>query len=114
MMKKLVSKFTLIKLMPGEVRRTEKNVTYTITNSDWICEWIVPFDRTRPIGRSCIFKNNIDPLSDKELIIKLIPGFMEELHTTIKKWIQDKEIYADLLLKPENKPFFVIYAESII
>jgi len=113
-MKKLLSNVTILKLMPGEVRRTEKYVTYTITHTDWICEWIVPRDTTMPIQRSCILKNIIDPLTDTELVMKLIPGFIEEIKATIKKWIQDGEIYADLLLKPENKPSFLTYAESII
>ena len=102
--------------MPGEIHRTDKNVTYTITHPDWVCEWIVWFDKTRPVERSCILKDDIDPFnpSDNDLIVKLIPGMFIEVESVIRGWIQAGDVYAQLLLLAENKPFFISYAESIM
>ena len=100
--------------MPGEVRRTEKNVTYTITHPEWICEWVVPNDTTMPVERSCILKDDIDPLTDNERTLKLIPGLFAELQAVIAEWIAMGDATAKILLQPENKPAFIAYAEAMV
>jgi len=111
-MKKLLSNVTLLRLMPGEIKRTDKNVTYTITHPDWICEWVVPADRTMPVERSCILHGDIDPLTDNEAILKLAPGLFSELKTVIGEWIVLGDGNARVLL--ENKPAFITYLETIV
>jgi hypothetical protein len=100
--------------MPGEIKRTDKDVTYTITHPDWICEWIISSDTSMPVWRSCILKGDIDPLIDNERVLKLAPGLFNELQTVIGEWIKSGEINARILLIPENKPAFITYIESII
>jgi hypothetical protein len=115
-MKKLVSNVTILKLMPGEVHRTDTNVTYTITHPDWVCEWIIPNDPTGPVKRSCILNHGLDPLdpSNNYYVIKLIPGLFTEVQSVINGWIQGGDVNAMLLLKHENKPAFILYAENTI
>jgi hypothetical protein len=102
--------------MSGKIIRNELNTTYTITHPDWICEWILPLDKTQPIKRSCLLNNNIDPLdpSKSDYITKLIPGLFTDVQRIIKGWIETGDTNARLLLLPENKPSFIQYAEHSI
>ena len=102
--------------MSGKIVRCELNIIYTITHPDWVCEWILPFDKLQPIKRSCILNHDIDPLdsSRSDYIIKLIPGLFIDVQRVIKGWIESGDTNANLLLLAENKPAFITYAEDTI
>ena len=102
--------------MSGKIIRCELNIRYTITHPDWICEWILPFDKTQPVKRSCVLNHNVDPLdpSKSDYIIKLIPGLFTDVQRVIKEWIDAGDSNAMLLLLNENKPAFITYAEHTI
>jgi hypothetical protein len=102
--------------MPGNIIRSQTNIKYTITNSEWMCEWILPFDILKPVQRSFTLTNGIDPLdpSKNDYIIKLIPGLFTEVQDTIKRWIDAGDTNAKLLLLSENKPSFITFAEDTI
>jgi len=102
--------------MSGKVLRTERNITYTITHPEWICEWILPFDKTKAIKNSFILTNGKD-LSDMrkgDYIMKIIPGIFTDVQSIVRGWIEMGDINASLLLTPENKPPFILYAENTI
>ena len=67
--------------MSGNIIRCELNIRYTITHPDWVCEWILPFDKTEPVKRSCLLKSNVDPLdpSKSDYIIQLMPGLFNDV-----------------------------------
>jgi len=115
-MKNLNYNYGLPIVMSGNINRCELNIRYTITHPDWVCEWILPFDKTQPVQRSCILNHGIDPLdsSRSDYIIKLIPGLFTDVQRVIKNWIDTGETNAKLLLLPENKPTFITYAEDTI
>lgn len=102
--------------MSGAICRTEHNIKYTITHSDWVCEWILPFDKLQPVKRSFILNHDVDPLdsSNSDYIMKLIPGLFTDLQRVIKGWIETGDMNATLLLLPKNKPLFIQYAEETI
>ena len=100
--------------MPGVIKRTDKDVTYTITHPDWICEWVVPNNTAMPVERYCILHGDIDTLMDNEATLKLAPGLFSEVQTIISEWIKSGDINARILLIPENKPAFITYVESMV
>jgi hypothetical protein len=102
--------------MSGKIIRYELNISYTITHPDWVCEWILPFDKKEPIKRSCVLNHGIDPLdpSRSDYIVKLIPGLFNDVQRVIKSWIDSGDTNAALLLLNENKPAFITYAEDTI
>ena len=115
-MKNLKFNYWLIIVMSGNINRSDLNITYTITHPDWICEWILPFDKTQPVKRSCVLNHSVDPLdpSKSDYITKLIPGLFNDVQRVIKGWIDAGEKNAMLLLLSENKPSFIQYAEHTI
>ena len=100
--------------MPGLITRSEKSITYTITHPDWVCEWILFFDNKVQIKKSCSLNGILDPTdwTRGDYVLKLIPGLFEEVGRVIRKWIEDGESNAKLLLLPDNKPEFIFYAEA--
>jgi len=102
--------------MSGKLTRNVLSITYTITHPDWVCEWILPFDKTEPVKRSCVLNNNVDPLdpSKSDYIIQLMSGLFTDVKRVIKGWIEAGDTNAQLLLLSENKPSFIIYAEHTI
>ena len=102
--------------MSGNIIRCELNIRYTITHPDWVCEWILPFDKTEPVKRSCLLKSNVDPLdpSKSDYIIQLMPGLFTDVQRVIKGWIEAGDMDAKLLLLNENKPSFITYTEHTI
>ncbi len=100
--------------MSGKITKNELTISYTITHPDWVCEWILPFDKTQPVKRSCMLTTGIDPLdsSKSEYITKLMPGLFTNVQRVIKGWIDAGETNAMLLLLPENKPSFILYVEN--
>lgn len=102
--------------MSGKLTQNETSTTYTITHPDWICEWILPLDKTQPVKRSCVLNNNIDPLdpSKAEYIVQLMPRLFTDVQRVIKGWIEAGDINAKLLLLNENKPAFITYAEHTV
>ena len=114
MMKNLKCNYRVPVAMSGKLTRNELNMRYTITHPDWICEWILPVDKTQPIKRSFVLNNNIDPLdpSKSDYITKLMPGLFTDVQRVIKGWIMAGDTNATLLLLNENKPSFIQYAEN--
>jgi len=98
--------------MPGSITESDTNVKYTITNPKWICEWIVSRDISFPVIRSCILKNNIDPLDKNrmEYIQDLLPELFNEVKSVLKSWIQEGYDVKKLVSK-ENIPSLLKYAE---
>lgn len=88
----------------------DTHTVYTITDPEWICEWVVYHNKSIPIRRSCMFTNSMD--TDKS--IRIIPGLLEKVYSQIRQWILQGIVDANLLLLPENMPQFLRYAESII
>lgn len=115
-MKNLKYNYLVIIVMSGKIVKCELNTTYTITHPDWVCEWILPFDKIQPVKRSCILKRGIDPLdqSNSDYIIKLIPGLFTDIQAVIKGWIEAGDTNAAILLLTENKPAFIRYTEETI
>jgi hypothetical protein len=102
--------------MSGVISQTEYSIKYTITHPYWICEWILPFDKSKSIKRSFVLNNNVDPLdySNSDYIMNLIPGLFTDIQRIVKGWIESGDQNAALLLLTENKPTFITYAENII
>ena len=88
----------------------DTHTVYTITDPNWICEWVVFYNKSIPIRRSCLFTN----LVNTENSIGIIPGLLDKVHSQVRQWIMQGDVDANLLLLPENKPQFLRYAESII
>jgi len=102
--------------MSGVISQTEHSIKYTITHPDWVCEWILPFDKSNSIKRSFILNHNVDPLdsSKSDYIMKLIPGLFTDVQRIVRGWIESGDQNAALLLLTENKPAFITYAENMI
>jgi hypothetical protein len=99
--------------MSGNIKKCELITTYTITHPDWICEWIVTSEN---IKRSCHLTGGLDPMdvNTKDYIEKLLPGLVNDVTSVINKWIDDGDIEAKKLLRIENKPALLTYAERIL
>jgi hypothetical protein len=100
--------------MPGEITRSGSTTKYTITNSYWICEWIL--SDSKYIQRSCHLNNDTDPLDpgNSDYLMSILPGLFKEVQEIIRKWISEGDANASLLLLPENKPSFIDYAEKMM
>jgi hypothetical protein len=99
--------------MTSSIKKTKSDVIYTVTHSDWVCEWILS---EGIIKRSFHFTEDLDPLNDShnERIRKIIPGLLFEVKSTVQKWIHEGHEDARKFLLADNKPAFLEYAERIL
>jgi len=113
MMKNLKSNYRVLIVMSGKIIRCEENIRYTITHPDWICEWIVTSEN---IKRSCHLTGGLDPIdvNNKDYIEKLLPGLVNDVTNVINTWVDNGDIEAKKLLRIENKPALLTYAERIL
>jgi len=102
-----------MKSMSGVIIKSERSITYRITNPEWVCEWCIYKMDKDPIKR-CLYLHTIDPLEDSEAFLKIIPRLLRDIQNVIGDWILDGDENASLLLLPENKPALLEYAQHLM
>lgn len=112
-MKKLARAKPKIKSMSGVIIKTERSITYRITNPEWVCQWCIYKMDKDPIKR-CLYLHTLDPLEDSEAFLKIIPGLLREIQNVVDNWILEGDEYASLLLLQENKPALLEYAQHLM
>ena len=96
----------------------ENKIHYSITDPNWICEWIVTRSSSIFYRSLSIFKdsNEIDPTDIDNVIYMdtIIPRLFDEVQSTVLKWIEDGDVYAHKLLEPNNIPSYLAYIQYIL
>lgn len=100
--------------MPYSITVCDTLIKYTVTTPNWFCEWIVG---GKYVGRMCriVSVPTLDPThgDDLEYICRIIPEIVDEVDKAVKAWIEADDIYAGILLTPENIPLYLQYAKTL-
>jgi len=102
--------------MPYDIVVKDQIRTYTVTTSNWVCEWIVSDNSDNPVKRQCYLKDQTLDLLDTNnavFIHSVLPEIVNEVNVAVAEWIKQGDPNASRLLSPNTIPAYLAYALTV-